>query len=249
MAQSYTTGVNLGAGLAGQAANIRAQLRGTNGATVGGLVSTGFTEVGTKGTYAWHYAAYPDGFEGTVEFSISGTVWSIIGINNADFGVTTDATAEEIADAVWAHDPRTLTSSAAQTAAELEGDDLALLRGDTWDQAFTGLGNITGRTKLWFTAKVSEQDLDTAAIIQIEEGAGLLYLNGAAPVSAADGSITVTNATTGALTIHLEEARTAELVPATGLWYDIQWRSSGGDTRTIVSGRLTVARDVTRVTS
>jgi hypothetical protein len=124
---------------------------------------------------------------------------------------------------------------------------LTILRGDTASLSLTGLGSLAGRSKLWFTAKGRPGDTDADSILQIEETAGLISLNGAAGSPSA-GSITVTNATTGALTIALTAAATAVLEAPMYLVYDLQLRV-GAVITTLGIGPLHVTSDVTRVTS
>lgn len=122
--------------------------------------------------------------------------------------------------------------------------DYTLLRGDTWIQALTGLGDLTGRSKLWFTAKRSPANEDSESVFQIEESGGLLFLNGEVG-TAGDGSITVTSAAGGLATVRLE-AEAARQIGAVGrLFWDCQVAYSS----TIVtrsSGRLLVHLDTTR---
>jgi hypothetical protein len=134
---------------------------------------------------------------------------------------------------------------AAQVAAALTGTALTITRGDSLSVAFTGLGSLASCTKLHFTVKTSYRDADTAAIIQIEETAGLLYLNGAAATSAAAGDIAVTDAAAGDLTITLTAAATAALSVASNLVYDIQQTTAGAVT-TLTAGTCAIAGDVTR---
>jgi hypothetical protein len=134
---------------------------------------------------------------------------------------------------------------AAQVAAALTGTALTITRGDTLSQDFSGLGSLAARTKLHFTVKASYREADTAAIIQIEETAGLLYLNGAAATSAAAGDILVTDAATGALTITLTAAATAALSVASNLVYDLQQETASAVT-TLTAGTCAIAGDVTR---
>lgn len=133
--------------------------------------------------------------------------------------------------------------------ASLEADTLTLLRGDSYDSdddnPIEDLGDISTRTALWFTAKRSLEQEDAAAIIQITEDDGLLILNGAAYGTAAHGVIAVTDAVAGDITITIDEAATALLVPG-GIEYDIQWLSAAGNVRTVRRGNLTITADVTR---
>ena len=147
---------------------------------------------------------------------------------------------------VWSEAVRTLTRSAA--GGELpSGSDIEILRGDTWSVPIEGLGDISDRDKLWFTVKKSRSDEDSESSIQIEEAAGLLYLNSEdASARAANGSITVTDAVVGNITIGLDKIETAELLHNAGLPYDVQMLDSSGDVTTLAIAAGTVTDDVTR---
>jgi hypothetical protein len=121
-------------------------------------------------------------------------------------------------------------------------------RGDSWAISLT-LGAITGWTSLWFTIKSDHEDADTAALVQVKLNAtglldGLLYVNGAAASSDALGSITVSDASTGAIIVAVDESITAQLTPGEYV-YDAQVLISGS-TSTPDSGTFTVTADVTR---
>ncbi|OQB25099.1 MAG: hypothetical protein BWY10_02527 [Chloroflexi bacterium ADurb.Bin180] len=161
---------------------------------------------------------------------------------------TTGSMADELSDVdedVWGYTTRTLTASAAATTSTVSGSSITATRGDTLTASLTALGNISSRSKLWFTVKEETEDADSASIVQIEETLGLLYINGAAAGTAANGSITVTDATTGALTITLKPAETDDL--AVGQYkYDIQQLTSGGVVTTLTSGIFEVVADITK---
>ena len=147
----------------------------------------------------------------------------------------------------WAYVSRTLTQTAAEIASAIDGDEITIHRGDSLSISITGLGDISSRTKLWFTVKYKQADADTAAWIQIEETAGLVYLNGAdASARAANGTITVDDEVTGAITITLDEVETDDLEPRTGLYYDVQMKTAT-DVATLSDGEATVTADITRV--
>lgn len=150
---------------------------------------------------------------------------------------------------VWAYATRTLTQSAASVAAAVAGSTITARRGDTLTAALTGLGNISTRTALWVTVKADPSgDADTAAKVQITEAVGLVYLNGAA-ATAGQGSVTVTNATTGALTIVVAAAATAQLAAPSTWTYDVQWKDASGLIHTLTEGTFRVVSDVTRATA
>jgi len=121
-------------------------------------------------------------------------------------------------------------------------------RGNSWAIPLT-IGAITGYTSLWFTIKSSYDDVDTAALVQIKLNSpsasdGLLYVNGTTASSAALGSITVSDATTGAIVVNVDETITDDLAPGE-YCYDVQTLIAG-DVATPDSGTFTVTADVTR---
>lgn len=139
----------------------------------------------------------------------------------------------------------TLTTAGATLAAALSGTTVTIRRGDSLSLAITGLGDISGRTSLWFTVKAADTQVDTAAIIQIEETAGLVYLNGAdASARAANGDITVDDDVAGDITVTLDEVETDDLVPDR-LTYDVQVLD-GGDVTTLTEGIADIVADITR---
>jgi hypothetical protein len=121
-------------------------------------------------------------------------------------------------------------------------------RGNTWSIPLT-LGVITGWTSLWFTVKNDSEDADTAALVQIKLNAtglldGLLYINGAAATNDALGSITVSDASTGAIVVAVDETITDDLAPGE-YYYDAQTLIAGA-VATPDSGTFTITADVTR---
>lgn len=107
-----------------------------------------------------------------------------------------------------------------------------------------GVGDLTGRSKLYFTVKyMKEKDsaTDAQAVIQIEETAGLLYINQNAAETPANGSITVTDALAGTMTIELSAEETDKLLPNERYVYDIKM-----DNEIMAEGTLLVTTAVTR---
>jgi hypothetical protein len=152
-----------------------------------------------------------------------------------------------IAAAVWSYAVRTLTSLLPAITTSYTAGTIVILRGDSWSIAVTGLGDISTRTKFWFTLKHSKDDMDPQSIIQIEESGGLLYLNGAAASVPGLGTISVTNAVLGNVTVTLDEAITQVLVVETGLHYDFQQLTAAANVQTMAMGTGVVTADVTRV--
>ncbi len=171
---------------------------------------------------------------------------------------TFDVTAAAVSDlcSVWSCPSRTLTQSAAQTSACISGSDISILRGDTWQQTFSRLGNLTGWDKIWFTVKDEFADLDPAAQVKVEVSAppaatdGLVAIAGAAvaPPGNLNASITMVNVLTGEILVRIEAVETAKLGATRKLWYDVQWYD-GTNTLTVLKARCLIESDVTRVVS
>jgi len=126
-----------------------------------------------------------------------------------------------IASDIWGAATRTLTQSASQVTAAVSGSDIEVKSYSTWDIDLTGIGDISARTALYFTAKGdAENDPDSAAIVSIEETLGLLYIDGEAATAAADGSITVTDETAGDITITVS-ADVTDIERCQG-WYGVK---------------------------
>ena len=125
---------------------------------------------------------------------------------------------------------------------------MTIHRGDSLSASITGMGDISGRSKLWFAVKTSDEDTDAESIIMIEETAGLMYLNGAdASARSANGGITVDNAVAGNITITLDEVETDDLVPAVNLVYDVQMLTAAGAVSTLTAYLARITADVSRV--
>ena len=163
--------------------------------------------------------------------------------------ITSSEFAQSAADEVWASATRTLTQSATSVAATVSGSRLTTHRGDSWVAAITGLGNVSTRSKLWFTVKEGLDDADINAVLMISEAGGLLYFNKSAVADATKGSLTVDNATSGNITVTLDETYSASLGLKRGHFYDIQMLTTGGSVSTLSEGRLDVTIDVTRAVS
>lgn len=233
---TYTLDFSL-VGLATGLTDLHAQLVDTAGVSTGSAISTGFAEIGS-GCYLWHCVSFANGFRGGVKFyraAAPSIVLAFAAINP-----------EEV-ESVWTQSTRTLTQSAASIVAAVAGTTITLLRGDTATIALTGLGNITARTKLWFTVKRNAAEADSAAIIQVTEAGGLITLNGAAG-TAGDGSIAINDATLGNITITLKAAATAQLKATNALISDVQMLTTGGVT-TLTEMDVVIDADVTLAVS
>lgn len=136
----------------------------------------------------------------------------------------------------------------------LRTEDLRLYRGDTWVQPITGLGNLTGYTAMWITAREDRTDTDPQSAFQVLLSAppvgtdGLQYINAAPAATPGNAAITVTNLVAGAVSVRIEAVETAKLGSTAKLRWDFQW-TDGTDVETRRRGDLFVVSDVTRATS
>jgi len=178
---------------------------------------------------------------------VDGIVDSILVDTGTDIPAGIDAlpTAAE----VWASATRTLTQSAAQVAAIVDGSEITVVNYASIIIALTGLGNLTGDTQIWFTVKGLTTHTDAEAILQIGYVGGLLYLNGAAPImpiTAEDGELAVDNAANGDITITLSFDAAALLLAVTDLHYDIKALNATAETIAVLtSGQMNVVQTVT----
>jgi hypothetical protein len=173
----------------------------------------------------------------------AGSVYKVLPVGRAIVESMSDAANA----AVWAYGTRTLTQTAATIAAAVSGGTITIHRGDSLSASITGMGDISGRSKLWFTVKAEHDDTDAQSIIQIEETAGLVYLNATdASARATNGSITVTDEDAGDITIALDETETDDLVPVKRLYYDVQMLTAAGAVTTLANDLAVVVGDITR---
>ena len=152
---------------------------------------------------------------------------------------------------IWGYASRTLTQTLAAITAALSGDDVTITRGDEMTLAFTGLGSVSGYKNIWFTVKKSVSYTDAQSVLMVDADTGLLYVQGAAPTAAANGSISVDDADAGDITIVVAAVETAKLTIESGIHYDVQWMDADDDIHTLTIGleKATVSADVTRSTS
>jgi hypothetical protein len=201
-----------------------------------------------KTRYRWTHTGEATGWH-VVVVKLGGTVLGgfVVNLENAD-GVyyAGDAQAVNWA-AVWAYATRTLTQPAAQVADLMEGSTLTLTRGISISFSLTGLGNLTGRSKLWITGKATEKDTDSAANFQIEETDGLLRIGGEAPVSddGETGTIEVTDQVAGNVTVTISAAAAYRMKVLDGGVYNFKWQI-GDDFISTEAAELNVNGNVTQ---
>lgn len=132
-----------------------------------------------------------------------------------------------------------------------QGDDIEIVRGDTFIYPFVFLADLTAFTKIWFTVKDDKDDTDAQAIVQIVESNpgvatdGLLAIAGAAPTLVTNGAITITSIPLGNGSIRIEAVETAKLDNSGTFVYDFQYKNAT-NTLTARRGHATITGDATR---
>jgi len=220
----------------------------TGGIGILGAGGTGASAAGVKGTVGSGggapWAGLWEMLTSSTAFATAGSIGKRI-VDNLDAAISSITIT---AAAIWTYASRTLTQTATQAAtAAVSGNAISIRRGDSLSLTITGLGTLTGYSKIWFTVKRRSSDADSEAVLQIEQSVGLVYINGAAG-TAANGAITVNDATTGSITITLQEAAADDLPALTGGVWDVQSLISSTVT-THATGSITIAADVTRAVS
>ena len=120
-------------------------------------------------------------------------------------------------------------------------------RGDHWSIVRTDLGDISGRTALYFTMKTGYDKTDAQATLQVDETNGLLVLNADDDVTATDASITVDDEVQGNITIVVKDSVTVDVEPALYV-ADVQMIDADG-AQTLEEFYFAVPADVTRAIS
>ena len=180
--------------------------------------------------------------------TLAGVIWTFATRTLTSFGtLVADITAAiaAILCNVWACSTRTLTMPLTQIKSMLLGSKIEFLRGDTFDQDFTKLGNLAAIDDLWFTFKQRQADTDATAMLQVSLTGGLLAIAGAPAATLLNASITIINAATGHINVYVEAVEMAKLTTDfTGYW-DIQ-TLTGTVVTTLTRGNGSVLGDTTR---
>ena len=120
------------------------------------------------------------------------------------------------------------------TVSQLPGAlDLVFVAGDELNVAITLGQNVTGYT---FAAGVYQSGTNV-----FSGGAAVSTVYSRSGADAATFATTVSAASTGTITIGLSETQTSALTPGTAYRWYLTWVATGGITRTILSGNVTVS--------
>lgn len=122
----------------------------------------------------------------------------------------------------WIDGLSDIDTSSFTVVSPIAGSTISVYNHATMSVAITGLGDISGYTKIDFAVKEKTEDADASALIFIDGTSGLTYLNKAAAVTSAQGSITIDNASAGNITIFVHEAAMATLAKISGINYGVK---------------------------
>ena len=117
----------------------------------------------------------------------------------------------------------TLSSSSITTVAAVSGDTVTVVPYTTWEFSLDGLSDLSDAAAngVVFTVKRKHSDADSAAILQVQEGVGLLVWNGASTgLTAANASLTVESGE-DEITVLVKASQTA-IAELRDLVYDIK---------------------------
>jgi len=168
------------------------------------------------------------------------SVYKVLPVGRVIVESLSDAAGDIIGADVWGHSPRTLTQSAASVVSAVTGSTVTQYRATSWNFSLTGMGSVADRTKLYFTLKRRSIDGDAEALVQIEETAGLLYLNGSAATVAGNGTLTVDDVAAGDITVTLADGETDDLETEDALHYDVKKITATGS-QLMTIGRFNIA--------
>jgi hypothetical protein len=145
----------------------------------------------------------------------------------------------------------TVTIPAAAAVNAVDRSAVTVYRGTTWTIALTDLGDLTGWTKIYFTARKNVNDEDSKSLTQVmvtnpASGAndGLQYFDGVAASDKTKGSITVVDLDDGDITIVVDISVTK--CDAQKIVYDVKVLDADGGHLMSIGATFTVVADVTR---
>ena len=150
---------------------------------------------------------------------------------------------------IWAYASRTLTQTvqAASVQAVITSGKVTVYRSGHWSIAITGLGSLASYTRTIFTVKSNHHTTtDATAAVQIDSVTGLLIINGGTATTAANGSLTVNDATLGNITIVLKDTESDKLTEGI-YYYDVRGIDASGNAQQKAAPQtLEIVHPVTR---
>jgi hypothetical protein len=184
----------------------------------------------------------------TALVAIATAVWAATTRTLTAFGTLaadTAAATYATVSAILAGINNKLDASTVNVVATIVGSTINVYRDATWSIDITALGAIAADDVVYFSVKRNAGDSDADALVRISRAGGLVWLNKAATTNG-NGTLTVTNATTGALTVTLKPAASATFDAMTGLAWDIKRITAAGVASELTAGVLNILPTVTR---
>jgi hypothetical protein len=232
----YTTFVNGGAGANGLAPTV--DVHGPTGIIVTGAAATEVDAVNSPGLYSYTLAAVGSSGMYAAFFQVGAGADELV-------------KSETVYHAPWAWETNQDVNSLIRmlqnnTAVRryIREEQIEIKRSTDVDFDVWGLGDLSGRSSLYFTVKMmreKDEVTDAQSIIQIEETAGLLYINKNAASVAGNGTLTVTDALAGNITVTLAATESDKIEPNTSYLYDIKM-----DNTVLGEGKFYVSTAITR---
>jgi hypothetical protein len=166
--------------------------------------------------------------------------------------VTAVLASSDLAD-IWSYSTRTLTSSAAATAAAVAGSTLTLVNGVTFSATISGLTIPATWSKIYFTAKRQVNDIDSKSILQVyasTDTSAITVFSRRDPTvtEAAYGTLTID---VGAGTIVIAVSDDLDVSALPGIYtYDIKClKADGSSVQLTGSAKFEILLTETRVTT
>jgi len=141
----------------------------------------------------------------------------------------------------------TLSSSTVTVVSAVSGSTVTVVPYTTWEFTIDGLADLSGAKAngVFFTVKENYTDADSAAILQVQEGVGLLYINGVAG-TAAKATLTV-GAGEDEITVHVNASQTGIAEKRALVWDIKQVITDDEDADQMATGTFHIADEaVTR---
>ncbi len=234
----YTIFVNGGAGVAGLAPTV--DVHGPTGMVVDSAAATEVDAVNSPGLYSY-----------TLTYGLMPSSGMYVALFEVGAGADVLSKSETIYVAPWAWETNADVNSLirmlqnnTEVRRYIREEVIQIKRSTDVDFDVWGLGDLTGRSALYFTVKMmreKDEASDAQSIIQIEETGGLLFINKAAAGTPANGTLTVTDELAGSITITLAAEESTKIEPNVSYLYDIKM-----DNVVLGEGKFYVSTAITR---
>ena len=145
----------------------------------------------------------------------------------------------------WGYATRTLTQTLTQVQDQISENAISVYRGNTWAISLDLDTDLTGALLVQFAVKRTQDDDDSESLVFIDTDTGLVYLNGAAAGTPADGSLVIDDALNGLITINLSADATQQLKEGRRS-YGVQVTSSTNVVTEVSIGTFRIRADIVR---